>query len=67
MTHAPAHQHTLLQRSDRARLDVCHACPAMPYILRTREGSDGDFWIKRFYADRDAAMAAYQQERTKAA
>ena len=62
-TTPPKHKRTILQRSDWARLLVCDTCTSTPYALQTRQGPGADFFTTRFYADRDAAMWAYQQAR----
>lgn len=59
------HKHTLLARSRRARLEVCHECETSPYILRTRSSIGAKLKTDGFYSDREAAMTAYQEERTK--
>jgi hypothetical protein len=59
------HTHTLLQRTPIARLEVCHECRQLPYILRTRDGLTARLLTERFYDDRAAAMAAYQDERRR--
>lgn len=59
------HRHAILERCDRAVLTACDTCVRLPFALRTRQGVR--LRIQRFYADRDAAMSAYQQARTKGA